>query len=115
MNKEKLFEIRSNWILPNGDIFVVPSERHDDYLPDGFATVEQAEKKCVKMSCAWGYTAPISAIYLPDVITTQQAQTLVGIEESLVEAAKDDKHYGSMKEKIEGINYIGWNEILDLK
>ena len=83
IDKDKLFEMRSNWIHPDGTIQIVASEGHDDDLPTFCQTIEDAEKLCVKVSCCWGYYAPISEIYLPFKLTIYQAQALIEINESV--------------------------------
>lgn len=108
ISKEKLWEIRTSWILPSGEVIAVPSEAHDRHLPPGYKTVENAEKGCVRVSCCWGYTAPISKIFLPDKITVQQAQKLIDINESAKVAydfIKDIEIYHSR---------FDWKEILEL-
>lgn len=66
--KEKLNQLRSCWVLPDGEIYPVPSEQHDGYLPDGYYEegwenenqIAEVEKKCFRMSFGWGWDAPIS-------------------------------------------------------
>ena len=81
--KELNQKIESCWILPDGTVYTVPMEQHDNYLPDGYKTVNAAEKACCKFSCGWNFSAPISCIYLPDNLTIYQAQRLVEIEDSI--------------------------------
>lgn len=114
MEKSELLKIASNWILPNGDIIIVPNEDHENYLPDEYDTMAKAESKCVKFSCGWGYTAPISKIFLPDVLTTQQAQRLVEIEEG-ISLHLNETYFKSIKDMICDMNYITWDEILNMK
>lgn len=108
MTKDRLFEIRSSWILPSGEILTVPCERHEDYLPPICKTEKDAENSCVKVSCGWGYDAPISEIYLPRTLTIGQARVLKTINEEL---AKENK---SIENKINiWHNPMEWNEILE--
>ena len=104
--EDELFKIRSNWILPDGTIKIVAQEGHDDDLPEFCKTIEDAEQSCVKVSCCWGYYAPISEIYLPFMLTIYQAQKLIEINESAKEIEK--------KEKDLKINYLSWEEIQEL-
>lgn len=108
--KDQLWEIRSNWILPDGTIKIVPSERHDSNLPNFCKTVKDAEKSCVKVSCCWGYTAPISKVYLPRKLTVYQARQLVKINDSL--KIEEDCNI-EKKIDIWSCDY-DWNEILEL-
>lgn len=108
--KEYLWEIRSSWILPDGNIIIVPNERHDDYLPDFCSDIKQAENSCIRVSCGWGYNAPISEIFLPRKLTIYQAQVLVGINENLKEL-----HGYNIERKINiWHNPMDWGEILEL-
>jgi len=107
--KERLFEIRSSWVLPNGTIEVVPPECHDDYVPDIYETIKQAEDLCVKISCSWGYDAPISEIYLPRRLTTYQAQILVKINDTLQSEGKK----GIIEKCNRWYNHMDWKEIQD--
>lgn len=107
--KEFLWENRSCWILPDGSVFKVPQESHDDHLPDFCTDIKHAENTCVRVSCCWGYTAPISEIFLPKKLTTYQAQVLVGINESLKELEGNN-----IEKKIDiWHNPMSWNEILE--
>lgn len=107
MTNEKLWEIRCCWILPNGEIMVVPQEEHSSHIPKGYKTEKNAEDSCVKVSCTWGYSAPISEIYLPRILTPYQAQKLIEINESLETIGE-----GDIKNKVDGFD---WNEILELR
>ena len=107
---EELFEIRSNWILPDGTIKVVAQEGHDDDLPEFFKSIKEAEDTCVKVSCAWGYYAPISEIYLPIRLTMHQAQKLIEINDSAKETGNKRK---DLKINL-WHNCLDWKEIQEL-
>lgn len=109
MTKQELYDAQSSWIHPDGTIQIVESERHDCNLPTFCKNEEDAENSCVKVSCAWGYNAPISEIFLPVKLTIYQAQKLVDINESLKE------HFGYNIEKKICIwrNGLSWKEILE--
>ena len=108
--KQELWDMRSNWIHPDGTIQIVASEGHDDDFPPFCETIENAENSCVKVSCCWGYYAPISEVYLPIFLTNYQAQKLVDINES----AKF--HYKSKKDIKINLwhNGLDWKEIFEL-
>ncbi len=108
--KQQLWDIRSNWIHPDGTVQVVSHENHDNELPDFCKTIENAENSCVKMSCGWGYDAEISEIFLPRKLTIYQAQKLVEINES-VENLYDTNIKGKINRWHNG---LPWNEILNL-
>lgn len=109
MKEERLQDIRSSWILPNGDILVVPGEKHDEYLPKPYKTVESAENNCIRVACTWGYDADISEIHLPERVTNYQAAILVDINESCKEMYNREIKY-----LIKWYEYgISWNDIVD--
>lgn len=81
MDEQKLDDIRSSWILPSGKIKIVTHENHDNELPKPYKTVKDAEKICVRISCAWGYDAPISKIYIPKRPTKEQVKVLYDMNE----------------------------------
>jgi hypothetical protein len=108
-SKQELNDMMSCWIHPDGTIQPVASEGHEDDLSEFCKTMKDAENSCVKVSCCWGYKAPISEIYLPRVLTIYQAQKLVEINESV-------KIESSYKEDIKiniWHNGRSWSEILD--
>lgn len=108
MDKDKLWNIKSSWILPSGEIMIVPCEMHDDYIPDFCKDRKCAEQACVKISCGWGYDSPISEIYLPRILTNYQAIVLRDIQEGLEIENK------SIKNKInKWHNPMSWNEIIE--
>ena len=111
MNNQELWDIRSNWIHPDGTIQIVASEGHDNDLPPFCKTVKNAENSCVKVSCCWGYDAPISEIYLPRKLTTYQAQKLITMNEDIKE------HYNCNIERKINIwhNGLSWKEILECR
>ena len=82
-SEEELNKMNSSWVYPSGEIQFVAPEGHDDDLPIFCKTIKDAENSCLKISCCWGYDAPISEIYLPRKLTTSQAQVLVKLNESL--------------------------------
>ena len=110
-SKQELYDMRSNWIHPDGTIQIVASEGHDDDLPPFCKTIENAENSCVKVSCCWGYDAEISKIYLPRKLTTYQAQKLVEINESL----KHEENINIERKIDRWHNGLSWNEILEYK
>lgn len=105
----RLIDIRSSWIYPNGEIQIVSPENHDYELPNFCKDTASAENACVKISCAWGYDAPISEIYLPLNLTIYQAQELVKINESV------KVHYNcNIEYKINRWhNFVKWSEVLE--
>lgn len=109
MTREELYNTQSSWIHPDGTIQHVDSECHDYDLPTFCENEEDAENVCVRVSCNWGYSAPISEIFLPVKLTIYQAQKLVDINESLKE------YFGiNIEKKIcEWHNGLSWKEILD--
>jgi hypothetical protein len=108
MTKDRIFEIRCCWLLPSGEILVVPQEEHEDNLPDAYDTMERAENACVKFCCTWGYNAPISNIFLPVIITSYQAQALIRINDYV------KKYYGYELKLFWDYSYSNWNDIQDL-
>ena len=82
--KAELEKLQSCWILPDGKIYPVPNEQHDNYLPDAYYTksnnfdytaseVAQVEKKCFRMSFGWGWDAEISQMTIAcDYLTDNQ-------------------------------------------
>ncbi|HLO91522.1 MAG TPA: hypothetical protein VK172_10200 [Lentimicrobium sp.] len=110
---KELFEVNTSWILPSGEVMTVPFEDHDNNLPDFCQTVEQAEKCCVRVACSWGFSAPISEIYLPERLTVQQAQRLIEIEESCQKYI-NEPHIGSIIDKVDKFGNYSWKEILEI-
>lgn len=79
MTEEKAWGMRSSWILPSGYVKIVTHEQHDYELPKQYKSVEVAEKACVRVSCAWGWTAPISYINIPKRPTEKQVKVLIDL------------------------------------
>jgi len=85
--EKQLDHLRSCWVLPDGKLFPVPSEQHDNYLPDGYYKpnssyngndeILQVEKKCFRMSFGWGWDAEISQMTIAcDDLTEPQKQII---------------------------------------
>ena len=83
MTEEMALLNRSSWITPSGDIVKVSHENHDYELPKPYRKIETAERSCVRVSCAWGYDAPISCINIPKRPTRDQAIVLIKLEEAV--------------------------------
>lgn len=71
-----LREIATSWILPDGSWENVPSECHDRYIPYPFQTTANAEKRCIRVSCHWGWSAGASYIQVPKGFTHYQLRIL---------------------------------------
>lgn len=108
MTEKRLWEVRTSWIYPDGTIQVVRSENHENELPTFCKTVENAENTCIRLSCCWGYNAPISEVFLPKNLTIYQAKVLVELNNSLPD--------NIIKEKV-GHNWennLSWNQIVEM-
>jgi hypothetical protein len=103
---EELQKIKSSWVSRYGEVFPVPAEEHDRYLPIYYSCSSDAEDKCIKISCWWDYDADTSHIWLPRFLTPYQAQFLVKLENTL------NKQNISIKNIIYG-RFV-WCDILDM-
>ncbi len=98
--EEEINKLRSCWVLPDGSIEEVPSEQHDDYLPDGYETVLEAEKKCFRMSFGWGWDAPISQMTISSncELTEKQKQVIKYLLMAKIITHRQIEYYGDREE-----------------
>ena len=103
--EEELQTLKSCWVLPDGKLWSVQPEQHDNYLPDGYydenwdynKSISEVEKKCFRMSFSWGWDAQISQMTISESceLTETQYQVIKYLVLSKTITIRQIEYYGN--------------------
>ncbi len=76
-----LIKARSCWITPDGQVYPVDPETHDNNYPKSMGSLGRCEECCIRVSCHWGFKAGASYMQIPKRLTMPQEEVLQRIDD----------------------------------